>query len=813
MTGITQDFLYGVRVLRRRPGITAIAVVTLALGISANTAIFSVAYASILRPLPFPRQEQLVVAWKSDQTARNPFVELSVPEFKDWQTDIHVFDSIAAMPTTVYGYGYVMTGFGEPVQLESARVSADFFNILGVNPLLGRLFVEEDDRPGAARVVILSHRLWRDRFYADPAIVGQVITLGQLDFTIIGVVSRDFEFPRGADIWTPLLSTMNQRTAENRGAVFLQAIGRLKQGVSTEQAEAELNTIIARVAEAHPEAESSGHRVVVTPLADYVFGSARPALLLLLAATGLLLVIACVNIANLLLARALSRRRELAVRTALGASRMRLVRQFITESLPLTLSATVLGIILAFWLIDLLVWVAPEDTPRIQDVRINLLVLLFTSGVTLLSTLGVGLVPAIASSRVSLTEGLNEGGNRISGERTGGRLRSALVVVEIALSFLLLAGAALTVRTFENLSRVNLGFDPRNVLTFQLSLQGESYRDRERRREFFKQFLARLEEQPGVVASGAVTVRPLEGTIGWDVPFAFEGQSVQEAQRNPVPNYESISPHYFRAVGIPLKYGREFNEEDDDKSPGVAIISESMAGSFFGPGVDPIGKRIRSDFTDPAAPWRTIVGVAADARYRELKEVRWDVYVPYRQANAPIRYVAIRTVSNPAVFAEMARKTLASLDPNQALTGLNTMDELVNRNLARPRFNSVLLVWLASLGTALAAVGIYGVISYSVTQRTQEIGIRMAMGAQTKDVLSIVIKQGFVLSSFGAALGLIASLILTRLMASLLFGVSATDPVTFLGIGFLLIVVALIASYVPARRAARLDPMVTLRSQ
>src|SRR5262249_5673181 len=288
MTGFTQDLLYGVRVLRRRPGITAIAMITLALGISANTAIFSVAYASILRPLPFPRQEQLVVAWKSDTTARNPFVELSVPEFRDWQTDIHLFDRLAAMPTTVYGYGYVMTGSGEPVQLESARVSADFFSTLGISPLLGRVFTEEDDRPGAARVVILSHRLWQERFYSDPAIVGRVITLGQLDFTIIGVMARDFEFPRGADVWTPLLSTMNPRTAENRGAVFLQAIGRIKQGVSIEHAEAELNTIIGRLAEAHPETESSGHRVVITPLADYVFGNARPALLLLLAATGLL---------------------------------------------------------------------------------------------------------------------------------------------------------------------------------------------------------------------------------------------------------------------------------------------------------------------------------------------------------------------------------------------------------------------------------------------------------------------------------------------------------------------------------------------
>src|SRR5215471_5677707 len=315
MTGLTQDLLFGVRVFRKRPGISSTAVITLALGISAITAIFSLAYASILRPLPFPNQEQLVVAWKRDTTASNPFVELSVPEFKDWQNDIQLFDKVAAMPTTVYGYGYVMTGLGEPVQLESARVSADFFTTLGVSPFLGRLFVEEDDRPGASRVVILNHRLWRERFYSDPTIVGRVISLGQSDFTVIGVMPREFDFPKGADIWTSLMSTMNQRTSENRGAVFLQAIGRLKPGVSVEQAEAEINTVIGRIAEAHPETESAAHRVVITPLADYVFGSARPALLLLLSATGLLLMIACVNIANLLLARALSRRRELAVPT------------------------------------------------------------------------------------------------------------------------------------------------------------------------------------------------------------------------------------------------------------------------------------------------------------------------------------------------------------------------------------------------------------------------------------------------------------------------------------------------------------------
>jgi putative ABC transport system permease protein len=810
MNGFLHDLRYGLRLLRRKRGLTAVAVITLALGISANTAIFSVAFATILRPLPFIEQERLFVAWKSDTTASNPFVELSVPEFSDWERQSELVDSIAAMPTTVYGYGYVLTGQGEPVQLESARVSAGFFATLGAKPLLGRVFTTEDDRPSSAPVVVLSHSLWRERFDADPNIVGRVIAFGGRGHTIIGLMPREFEFPKGASVWTPLSGAMPQRVVENRGAVFLQAIGRLKPGVTLNQAEAELNTIIGRLAVEHPETESSGHRVVITPLGEYVFGNARPALWLLLAATGLLLLIACVNIANLLLARAISRRRELAVRLALGAGRARLVRQFITESLVLTILGGAMGVLLAYWLIDLLLWIAPSDIPRVNEVRINGAVLLFTCAMTLMTTLAVGLVPAFAASKVSLIEAINEGGSRVSGERASGRLRGSLVVIEVAMSLLLLIGAALTVRTFQNLIRVNLGFDSRNVLTFQLSLQGEKYRDRDARRNLFQQLLARLEEQPGVVSAGAVTIRPLEGTIGWDVPFALEGQSTAEAKKNVVPNFESISPHYFRAMGIALKSGREFTEDDHDKAPYVAIISESMARGVFGLDVDPIGKRITNDFMDADAHWRTIVGVAADARYRELKDIRWDMYVPYKQSTAPIRYIAMRTASDPKGFADIARQTLASFDSSQALTGVATMEQLVDQNLARPRFNSLLLVWLSVLGGVLAAVGIYGVMSYGVTQRTQEIGIRMALGAQTSDVLKLVITQGMTLVLAGLAIGLIAALALTRLMTGLLFGVSATDPMTFVIIGILLAGVALFACYIPARRAARVDPMIAL---
>ncbi|HWO01338.1 MAG TPA: ABC transporter permease [Blastocatellia bacterium] len=811
MQALGQDLRFGLRILVKKRAITAIAVITLALGISANTAIFSVAFAAILRPLPFDRQEQLFVAWKSDATANNPFVELSVPVFNDWQKQSQLVEHIAAMPTTAYGYGYVLTGQGDPVQVESGRVSADFFATLGARPLLGRDFRIDDDRPGAAPVVVLSHQLWQELFSGDPDIVGRTITLGQTGYSVIGVMPARFEFPKGVSVWTSLSATMPKRTIENRGAVFLQAIGRLKPGVTISQAEAELNTIIGLQAAEHPETEALGHRVVITPLAEYVFGDARPALWLLLVATGLLLLIACVNVANLLLARALSRRRELAVRAALGASRARLVRQFLTESMLLTVFSGALGISLSYWLIDLLLWVAPADIPRLGEVHINGMVLLFTCVVTLLCTLVVGLAPALASSKVNLNESLNEGGSRISGERGGGRLRSALVVVEVAMSLLLLVGAGLTVRSFQNLSRVNLGFDPHNVLTFQLSLQGEKYRDRGARREFFRQLLDRLEEQPGVAAAGAVLIRPLEGTIGWDVPFALEGQPLAEARKNPVPNFETISPHYFRALGIPLKTGREFTEQDNEQTPYVAIISESMARGVFGPDVDPIGKRITDDPGETDARWRTIVGVAADARYRELKDIRWDLYVPYRQSTAPIRYIAVRTNSDPVAFVSAARHTVASMDPTQALSGVMTMEQLVDGNLSRSRFISLLLVSLAMLGALLAAVGIYGVISCAVTQRTQEIGVRMALGAQPRDVLRLVIGQGMRLALTGVATGLMSALALTRLMTSLLYGVGASDAVTFGLTAVLLAGVALLACYLPARRATKVDPMVALR--
>jgi len=797
--------------LLKKPGFTLIAVVTLAFGVGANTAIFSAVNAVLLRPLPFAAEERLVVMWKHDQTASHPLVELSIPEFNDWRAGSQSFESLAAMPTSVYGYGYVLTGRGEPVQIESSRVSADFFTTLGVRPLVGRTFRTEDDRPGAARVVVLSHRLWRDQFGSDTNLIGQTITLNDTGFSVVGVMPADFEFLKGVDIWSPVSASIGGGALQNRSAVFLQAVGRLKPGVTREQAEAEMNAVISRIAAAHPETEAGGHRVVMTPVAEYLFGNARLALWLLLAATGLLLLIACANVASLLLARATSRRKEIAVRAALGASRWRVVRQLFVESLTLAIAGGALGVLLAYWLADLLVVVAPTDIPRVENVRIDAAVLTFSIAVTLLTAALFGLAPALTAARVNLTDALGDG-SRTAGERHGNRLRGALVVGEIAVTLVLLVGAGLALRSFVKLQRVDTGFDTENVLTFQLRLFGKRYQDAKSVRDFYQQLIERLEAQPGVEAAGAVLIRPLEGVIGWDVPYATANQSPDEAKRNRVPNFEVVTPHYFRSVGLPLKVGREFTERDTEESPKVVIISEAMAQSIFAPGVDPVGQRLRLfDPTDPDNSWRTVVGVVGDARYREVRDARWDVYVPYRQFAFPVRYITVRTASDPAAFSAVVRREVAALDPQQAVTSVKTTAQLFSENVARPRFNSLLLGLLAALAALLAALGIYGVISYAVAQRTREIGVRIALGAQRGDVLRLVFKQGLTLIVSGIVIGLVGAFLLSRLMESLLFGISATDPATFIVVSLLLVVVALLACYIPARRAMKVDPMVALR--
>ncbi len=810
-----QDLRFGLRMLLKNPGYTLVAIVTLSLGIGANTAIFGVVQTVLLGPLPFEQQEQLVMLWKKDTNAKTSFVELAVAEITDWQVQSQSFTSLAAMPATVYGYGYVLTGRGDALQLESSRVSGSFFSLLGAEPAYGRVFNESDDQVNGPKVVVLSDPVWRERFNADPGIVGQTITLNEQGYTVIGVTRAKFEFPKGVDIWVPLKATMSARAIENRGTTFLLAVGRLKPNVTLTTAETEMNAVISRIAAEHPETEAAGHRVVITPLSVFLFGDTRATLWLLLSATGMLLLIATANIANLSMARAIGRRREFALRAALGAGRFRLVRQLLSESFVLAFFGGLGGVLLSAWLIQLLIRVAPADIPRIDEVGLSFTVLLFSLAITLLTAILVGLFPAVTASRLNLNQTLSEGGSKMSGERSGLRMRSALVIAEVAVTVVLLAGATLILRSFVNLSTVNLGFDPHNVLTMHLRVQGAKYATPDARRAFYRQLIERLEAQPGITAASAVLIRPMEGTVGWDTPLTVEGQSVAEAQKNRVPNFEVITPHYFRTFRIPVRAGREFTDQDTDQSPRVAIISESMAKTLFGSGVDPLGKRLRLGTEATEDPsWCTIVGVAGDVRYRELQDIRFDLYLPLAQwRSAFVNHFAVRTVAEPTSMLAIVRRELTTLDATQAVTRVATMDQLVAVNLAQSKFSALLLNWLSGLALILAAVGIYGVLAYSVARRTPEFGIRLALGAQARDILQLVVGQGMRLVGIGLVLGLSTSFALTRLISRLLFGVSATDPLTFFGITALLTAIALLACSLPARRATRVDPMVALRHE
>jgi putative ABC transport system permease protein len=809
---LAQDLRHGIRILARNRGFASVSVLTLALGIGATTAIFSILYSVVLRPLPFAEQDRLVVAWKRDTVSKNPFVELSRPEFKDWEAQSRSFSGLAAMPTTAYGYGYVLTGRGDAVLLESAKVTGRFFSVLGVRPLLGRALEPGDDEVGAPRVAVLSHRLWRERFGADPHAIGETLALTGEGHTVVGVMPDDFEFPRGVDLWLPLSSTMGARTAESRDAVFLQAIGRLKAGTTLAQAEAELNTVIARVAAAHPETQATGERVVIGPLADYLLGTARPALWLLLAATGMLLLIGCANIANLLLARAATRGRELALRAALGARRGRIVRQLASESLALAFCGGGMGLVLAHALLRGLIYFAPADIPRLQEVRLDGTVLLFSIGVTLVASLFFGLAPALATPTDHLGATLSDGGSRLSGHVRGRKLRSLLIVAEVGICVVLLLGAALVLESFVKLQRVDLGFEPTHVLTMQLQPRGAAYETPASRRTFFRQLIDRLEERPGVVAASAVLIRPLEGTVGWDATFATEGQSPDEALRNPVANFEAVSPHYFRTLGIPLRAGRAFVADDDLDRRRVVVVSEALARSRFGSAAAAVGRPLKLFPAGSDSPWRTIVGVASDVRYRELTAVRPDVYIPLEQSESGrINHFAVRTTTSPRALLATVREEVTALDPRQAVSSVATLDELLAANQARPRFNAVLLNGLSVAALLLALVGIYGVVAGSVVERTGEIGVRMALGARPGDVVRLVLAEGMRPVLIGLVLGLAAALALGRWIASLLFGVGATDAPTFLAVAVALVAVALLSCWIPARRATHVDPVAALR--
>jgi putative ABC transport system permease protein len=812
MDTLLHDVRFGARMLRKSPGLTATAIFALALGVGVNTAIFSVVDAVLLRPLPYAEPGRLVSVAGTNARRPGEPLPVSYPNFADWRGQATAFERLAAYDPTDFN----LVAGGRPERVKGAVVTSDLFALLGAGPQLGRQFTAEEDVPGAAPAVILSHGLWQRQFGGDPAAVGRALPVGGRPANIVGVMPSGFAFPPGAEpaeLWAPM--SFNETYIAERNMHNLGVVGRLAAGATVEQARAEMEAVAARLAEQYP-ASNGGWGARVVPLQEHLVGNVRPALLMLLGAVAFVLLIACANVANLLLARASSRRKEMAVRAALGAGRWRVARGLLVESVMLALAAGALGLLLAFWGTDLLVALGPGDLPRIGEVALDERVLLFTLAVSLLTGVGFGLAPAAQASRADLVDALKEGGSNPSA-RPGGRLRGALVVSEIALALVLLVGAGLLVRSFARLLEVDPGFRPEGVVTMQLQLSDASYAENHQVVSFYDRLLERARGLPGVVEAGLVTTVPL-GKGAMALTYDVEGRPPAPPNERTSASFDVASPGYFRAMNIPLVRGRTFTDADREGSPAVVIVSETMARRAW-PGEDPLGKRITmgASASGPPPPSREVVGVVGDVKHGGLEaEVKEAIYAPYGQVPWPNVTLVARTEADPDATAVAMRAAVRGVSPDQPVYNVRVMEQVVAESVAKPRLYASLLGLFAGLALLLSAMGIYAVMSYTVTQRAHEIGIRMALGARPGDVLRLVVGHGMRLTLVGVAIGLAAAFGLARLLASLsaslLFGVSATDPATFGGIALLLAGVALLACWLPARRAARVDPLVALRT-
>jgi putative ABC transport system permease protein len=804
-----QDLRYALRVLVKNPGFTAVAVIALALGIGANSAIFSVVNAVLLRPLPFKKPEQLVMVWENATHLGFPKNTPSPPNFVDWQRQNAVFTGMAAMAERSFN----LTGVGEPERLDGRRVSANLFDLLGVPPVLGRTFVPEDDRPGA-HVVILSDSLWQRRFGSDPSIIGGAVTLNGENYTVIGVMPRSVQLPAYGNwrdqLWVPIAFTNDEAT--ERGSHFLDVVARIKPGITLKQAQAEMETIAARLAQQYPRTNTQ-IGATVTPLHEEIVGDIKPALLILLGAVGFVLLIACANVANLLLARAAVREKEIALRLALGASRSRLTRQFLTESVLLALLGGGFGLLLALAGVRVLKTFIPATILQIQAINIDGKVLVFTASVALLTGIVFGLAPAIHASHSNLNDSLKEGGRDSTAGRKGNRLRDLLVIGEVAVSFILLIGAGLLINSFLHLRNLDPGFRADHLLTMKVDLSELKYPNGERRSVFFEEVLRRTRALPGVQSVAVAGNLPLTYN-GDSCSIAVEGIPDPPPAQWPDVIYRAIGPGYFNTMGIPLIRGRDFTDQDRADSKKVVVISEKTAQHYW-PGQDPIGKRLKPGDTNSDVPWREVIGVVKDVRQNDfIAQPKMQMYFAYRQMkNVAANALVVRTSIEPMSLATSVRNAIWAVDKDQPVADIDTMDHIVSEAIARQRFSMLLLGIFAALALVLAAVGLYGVMSYSVAQRTHEIGIRIALGAGRGDVLTMTMKQGLKLVIWGLVIGLASAFVLTRVMASLLFGISATDPITFAGISLVLLAVAILASYVPALRATKVDPMIALRAQ
>ncbi len=810
MDQLINDIRYGLRGLWKRPGFTAVAVITLALGIGANAAIFSVVNAVLLRPLQFHDPERLVIVWEDAAFAGFPHNTPAPANYVDWKNQAQSFEDMAATHESSMN----LTGDGEPERVATRRVTANFFPLLGVQPLMGRGFLPEEDRPQANKIAVLSYSLWQGRYGGDRNILNRTILLDGEKHTVVGVMPAGFQWIDTEErLWVPL--ALDAEQLANRSGHYLAVVARLKPGVSKDQAQAEMNALMIRIAQDHPKETMDGRLgAVVMPLHEQLAGEARRPLLVLLVAVGFVLLIACANIASLLLARAAGRRREIAVRSALGASRLHIVRQLLTESRLLSVFGGVAGLLLAIWSFGFLEKLIPEGMKQSTVLKLDGSILLFAFLISVVTGLVFGLIPALQSSRVDLNESLKQSGGRSGGAGSSTRLRSGIIVFEVSLSLVLLVGAVLLIQTLFQLFNQYSVLAPEKVLTLRTVLPLSKYEDPAKRTVFYQNVLQRVETIPGVVSAGYTTSVPLMWK-GGATTFSVEGQ------KDPIPglsydaNHRQVSENYLQTMGIPLRRGRYFGAHDNEHSMPVAIVNETMVRQFW-PDVDPVGRRFKIGDLEEDSPWLTIVGIVGDVRQMGIDvPVKAESYFPYQQASEfewfiP-RDLALRTNGDPASLVGAVREAVRAVDPDQPISNIATMEEVLGQEAAQRRLGMILLTAFAVLALLLASLGIYGVLAYFVAQHRNEIGVRLALGATPAKILLLVLRKGMALTLLGVVIGLAASLALTRLMTSLLFGVKAVDPLTFAMVPLLLAVVALLACWIPARRAAKVDPMVALR--
>lgn len=814
MTKLIQDFRYGLRVLRKSPGFAVVAILVLALGIGANTAIFSVVNTVLLRPLPFEDPARIVHVWHVPPPKSFPGMtrfSVSTANYIDWRQQNDVFEDMAIYT----GSSMNLTGGDKAESLLAATVAPNFFSVLGVKPLLGRTFLPGEEQPGQNHKVVLTHAFWQSRFGGDRSIVGRQITLDDEPYTVVGVMGPGFMYPMWEEkIWTPLTWSDKERSV--RGEHHSMVLARLKRGVDIKQAQAEMRTISDRLARQYPE-DNKDWGAVVVPLREDIVGDVRPALLVLLGAVAFVLLIACANVANLLLARALARSKEIAIRTALGASRARLMQQLMFETILLALGGGVAGLIVAKFGVDLIVRFLAQQLPRATEISLDASVLGFTVVISLITGIVAGIVPAWKLSKANVNETLKQGLGR-AGDSGGNRTRAALVVCEVALSLMLLAGAGLMIRSLWNLRSTNPGFDSHNVLTFSLPIPRTRYKSAAEEINFWNQTLAKMRALPGVETAAAVDDLPFNG--GSHQPIAIEGRPAVAMSEQPEVDVRVISTGYLRAMHIQLVRGRDFNESDTADKPGAILISEAMAKHFW-PNEDALGKRLTMTFAPGKI--REVVGIVGDVKLDGLDQAELNsaIYEPLTQISTPPSGewrsfgldVVVRTTTPPASLVSAVTNSVHEIDPQQAVAHVMTMDQFMAESISPQRFNMLLLATFAGLALVLAAIGIYSVLSYAVRRRVREIGIRMALGAQIRDVLRLVVFEGMKPAVVGMAIGLTGALLLGRVLAKLVFGVKTSDPATFAAVSILLLAVALLATALPAYRATRVDPMRTLRDE